>query len=71
MSTREIDELKRQLSLGDGFGDPETRKNVELRLQTLLSERVDRTAKQMNVLTCLLVVIAIVEAIFHAIEIWA
>jgi hypothetical protein len=55
---------------GTGFGDPEARRNAELRLQTLLVERQDKTARQMNILTILLVIIAFIEVAFRAFEIW-
>jgi hypothetical protein len=70
MSTNEIEKLKAMFADGTGFGDPEARRNAELRLQTLLVERQDKTARQMNILTILLVIIAFIEVAFRAFEIW-
>lgn len=69
MKKNEIEELKAMFSDGSGFGDPEARSNAELRLQTLLVEKQDKMAKQMNILTLVLVVVAVVEAVLHVIEI--
>jgi hypothetical protein len=70
MKKKEIEDLKAMFSDGSGFGDPDARANAELRLQTLLVERQDQTARQMNILTVLLVVFALAEAWMHAYEIW-
>lgn len=69
MKKNEIEELKAMFSDGTGFGDPNARSNAELRLQTLLVERQDKMAEQMNILTAVLVVVAVVEAILHAFDI--
>ena len=69
MSKNEIEDLKAMFSDGNGFGDPDARRNAELRLQTLLVERQDRMARQMNILTAVLAVVAIAEAVLHAFEI--
>jgi hypothetical protein len=39
-------------------------------LQTLIAERQDNMSRQMNILTAVLVFIALLEAVFHAIDIW-
>lgn len=70
MSEREIEELKSMFSDGSGFGDPDARRNAELRLQTLLVERQDRTAAQLNRLTLLLVVATFLNAFLLAIQIF-
>ncbi|MSR10731.1 MAG: hypothetical protein EXR84_02890 [Gammaproteobacteria bacterium] len=70
MKKSEIEELKAMFSDGSGFGDPEARRNAELRLQTLLVEKQDKMARQMNILTLVLVVVAVVEATLHTIEIF-
>lgn len=70
MKKNEIEELKAEFSDGTGFGDPGARSNAELRLQTLLVENQDKMARQMNILTWVLVVVAVVEAALHTIEIF-
>ncbi len=70
MKKNDIEELKAMFSDGSGFGDPEARRNAELRLQTLLVEKQDKMARQMNILTLVLVVVAVVEAALHTIEIF-
>jgi hypothetical protein len=69
MSKNEIEDLKAMFSDGSGFGDPDARRNAELRLQTLLVERQDRTASQLNRLTLLLVIAAFLNAVLLAIQI--
>jgi len=71
MSDKGIEELKSMFSDGSGFGDPDARRNAELRLQTLLVERQDRTAAQLNRRTLLLVVVAFINALLLAIQIFA
>jgi hypothetical protein len=41
----DIKSLLETFSNGAGFGDPEARRNAELRLQILLAQRQDRTAR--------------------------
>lgn len=69
MQENEIEDLKAMFSDGSGFGDPDARANAELRLQTLLVERQDKTARQMNWLTGFLVVFALAEIVLHVIDI--
>ena len=73
MSKKDIEELKSMFDdeSGSGYGDPEARRNAELRLQTLLIERQDRIAKQLNRLTLLLVIAAFLNALFLAIQIFS
>jgi hypothetical protein len=70
MSKNEMENLKAMFADDSGFGDPEARRNAELRLQTMIAERQDKMARQMNILTAVLVMIALFEAVFHAIDIW-
>ena len=67
---KNIEKLKAMFADGTGFGDPDARHNAELQLQTLLAERQDRTARQMNILTVVLVLVAIIEIALHAYDIW-
>jgi hypothetical protein len=70
MPQKEIEELKSMFTDGSGFGDPDARRNAELRLQTLLVERQDRMAAQLNLLTLLLVVAAFFNALLLAIQVF-
>lgn len=70
MSKKDIEDLKSMFIDGSGFGDPDARRDAELRLQTLLIERQDRTAKQLNRLTLLLVLAAFASTILVAIQIF-
>ena len=45
MPKNEIQSLLDMFSDGNGYGDPEARRNAELRLQILLARRQDRTAR--------------------------
>ena len=70
MSKEEIKELKQMFSYESGFGDPEARRNAELRLQTLLAEKQEETGRQLNRLTLLLVIVAAINAILFAVDIF-
>ena len=70
MSKNEIEDLKAMFEDGAGFGDPNARRNAELHLQTLLVERQDRTAAQLNRLTLLLVIAAFLNALLLAVQIF-
>ena len=71
MSKRELDELKAMFADGSGFGDPEARRNAELRLQVLLTEEQSKTAKRMNMLTFVLVVVAVLNVAILAFQVWS
>ena len=71
MPKQEIRELKAMFAEGAGFGDPDARRNAELRLQTLLVERQDGLSHQMNRLTLLLVVAAFLNTLLLAIQVFS
>lgn len=69
----EKNELENMLTLfadGSGFGDPEARRNAELRLQVLLAQQQGKTASRLNLLTFLLVVVGLLNAGVLAFQVW-
>jgi hypothetical protein len=67
------DELQKMAALfgdGSGFGDPEARRNAELRLQVLLAEQQSKIATRLNLLTFLLVVVGLLNAVILAFQVW-
>jgi hypothetical protein len=67
------DELQKMEALfgeGTGFGDPEARRNAELRLQMLLAQQQSKTATRLNLLTLLLVVVGLLDVVIIAIQVW-
>jgi hypothetical protein len=67
------DELQKMAALfgeGTGFGDPEARRNAELRLQMLLAQQQSKTATRLNLLTLLLVVVGLLNVVILAIQVW-
>lgn len=61
MCGEEIPDLLRLFADGSGFGDPDARRNAELRLQVLLAKESQRTASRLNWLTLLLVVVGLLN----------
>lgn len=47
----ELQNLMAEFSDGSGFGDPEARRNAELRLQVKLAQQQSKTADRLNFLT--------------------
>jgi len=70
MVQKELAELLEGFSDGAGFGDPEARRNAELRLQIALAQQQSKTAKNMNVLTFMLVVVGILQVVILAFQVW-
>ena len=67
------DELNSMLELfsdGNGFGDPDARRNAELRLQVLLAREHSHTASRLNLLTFFLVVVGLLNAAVLAFQVW-
>lgn len=67
------DELQKMVAMfanGSGFGDPEARRNAELRLQLLLAQQQDNTATRLNLLTFLLVVVGLLNLVVLAFQVW-
>lgn len=67
-------DLKSVLELfsdGNGFGDPEARKNAENRLQIFVANSQAKTASRLNFLTLLLVVIGFLNIVILAFQVWS
>jgi len=67
------DELQDMLAMfadGSGFGDPDARRNAELRLQVLLAQQQGKTAARLNLLTFLLVVVGLLNAVVLGFQMW-
>ena len=61
MTQHKTQELLDMFGDGSGFGDPEARRNAELRLQVLLAEGQRKTANRLNWFTFFLVVIGLLN----------
>jgi hypothetical protein len=70
MAKNEIQNLLDTFADGSGFGDPDARRNAELRLQLLLAREQQRTASKLNWLTFLLVVVGVLQALILAFQVW-
>jgi len=70
MAKNEIQSLLDTFADGSGYGDPEARRNAELRLQTLLAKEQQRTASRLNWLTFFLVVVGILQVVILAFQVW-
>jgi hypothetical protein len=70
MKKENLQSMMEQFSDGSGFGDPDARRNAELRLQVLLAEQQSKTASRLNLLTFLLVVVGLLNAIVLAFQVW-
>ena len=55
---------------GSGFGDPEARRNAELRLQVLLTQRQQEVASRLNWITLGLVAVGILQVVVLAFQVW-
>lgn len=55
---------------GNGFGDPDARRNAELRLQVALANQHAKTADRLNLLTLLLVVVGVVQVTVVVAQAW-
>lgn len=63
MQSKELQELVATFSEGNGFGDPEARRNAEIRLQVLLANEQQRTGARLNWLTFFLVVVGLLNVV--------
>lgn len=70
MAKNELEKMLALFADGSGFGDPEARRNAELRLQVLLAQHQGKTASRLNLLTFLLVVVGILNAAVLAFQVW-
>ena len=70
MARNEIKEILEMFADGNGFGDPDARRNAEQRLQVLLAQEQQKTADRLNWLTLLLVVVGLLNAAVLAFQVW-
>jgi hypothetical protein len=70
MPEEDLSSMLELFSEGNGFGDPEARRNAELRLQVLLAREQSRIASRLNLLTFLLVVVGLLNAAVLAFQVW-
>lgn len=66
-------ELKDMLDMfkeGDGYGDPEERRNAELRLQIMLAEQQRRIAARLHALTFLTVFVSFLQVVVLVLQAW-
>ena len=70
MVENDVQEMLQMFADGSGFGDPEARRNAELRLQAALAQQQGKTAARLNVLTFLLVVVGLLQVFVLAFQVW-
>jgi len=70
MAKNEIQNLLDTFADGNGYGDPDARRNAELRLQTLLAREQQQIASRLNLLTFFLVVVGILQVVVLAFQVW-
>lgn len=61
MVKSELEAAMEPFDEGCGFGDPDERRNAELRLQVALAKLQAKTADRLNLLTLLLVVVGVLQ----------
>ena len=70
MTRGEVQAILEEFAPGNGFGDPDERRNAELRLQATLAEQQRKTADRLNLLTLLLVVVGCLQVVILAFQVW-
>ncbi len=70
MAKGELQDVLEMFAEGSGFGDPEERRNAELRLQAALAEQQRKTAARLNLLTSLLVVVGFLQVVILGFQVW-
>lgn len=63
MSQDDMSEVLDMFQDGNGFGDPEARRNAEIRLQVCLARQQQRAARQLNLITICLVVVGLLQVV--------
>ncbi len=66
---KELQSMMDMFSDSSGFGDPDARRNAELRLQVLLAQQQSKTASRLNLLTFLLVLVGVLNAVILAVQV--
>ncbi|NOT38223.1 MAG: hypothetical protein HOP11_12695 [Saprospiraceae bacterium] len=66
----EIEQIEQLFKEGNGFGDPDARRDAELKLQTLISKQQLRTAYQLNIISWIMAIATVFNVILIAIQIF-
>ncbi len=66
----ELANITEMFADGSGFGDPEARRNAEIRLEVALSQQQGKTAARLNFLTGLLVIVGLLQLVILAFQVW-
>ncbi|CAH0439968.1 hypothetical protein [Ralstonia pseudosolanacearum] len=70
MAKSELEGIFETFASGNGFGNPDDRRNAELRLQVALAEQQRKTAARLNLLTLLLVVVGCLQVAVLTFQGW-
>jgi hypothetical protein len=70
MAKGELEGILEEFAPGNGFGNPDERRNAELRLQAALAEQQRKTAARLNLLTLLLVVVGCLQVVILGFQVW-
>jgi hypothetical protein len=70
MSKDEIHKLLKTFEVGSGYGDPEERRNAELKLNALIAGEIIKTSTKLNWLTFCLVVVGLLNVAVLAFQVW-
>jgi hypothetical protein len=70
MVQTELQETLAMFADGSGFGDPEARRNAELRLRVAMAQQQAKTAARLNHLTLMLVVVGLLQAVILGFQVW-
>jgi hypothetical protein len=70
MRKAEFQDILQIFAEGSGFGDPEERRNAELRLQLILAEQQRKTSVRLNLLTTLLVAVGFLQVVILGFQVW-
>ncbi len=70
MSHEDLEKLLMMFQDSAGFGDPEARRNAELRLQVMLATEQRKTSARLNILTGCLVLVGILNALVLSFQVF-
>jgi len=70
LPNEDLKTLLAQFAEGAGFGDPDARQNAELRLKLAQAEEQLRISGRLNLLTLLLVLVGLLNAVILGFQVW-
>lgn len=70
MAKSEIQKLLDTFADGSGYGDPEARRNAEIKLSVLLAKEQQRIGSRLNWLTFFLILVGILQVSVLAFQVW-